>query len=122
MKIALEQIHNQTNGEKSVLLLDQYPVHINVFITNEANKLNIILLYIPKGKTSVFQPLDVSINGILKEKAKKLWKQERITNPNKVITVSDGVKHFITVKNEIKKETIVNSFKKSCFNKNYIIN
>lgn len=122
MKIILTNIYNITKGKKCALLLDQYPAHNNDFIVDEANKLNINLIYIPKGMTSKLQPLDISINGILKERAKKLWKQERIKNPNKLITASDGIKHVITVINEIKKETIINSFKKSCFNKNYIVN
>ena len=62
----------------------------------------------------------MSINGILKEKAKKLWKQERILNPDKKITVSNGVKHFLSIKNEISKETIIKSFEYSCFNQKYI--
>ena len=39
-----------TNGNNSVLLLDQYPAHINDFTIKEANKLNIKLIFIPKGK------------------------------------------------------------------------
>ena len=37
MKIALEQIHNQTNGEKSILLLDQYSAHYSDFIKMKQN-------------------------------------------------------------------------------------
>lgn len=119
MKIALNTIYNETKGKKSILLLDQFPAHIDKFVIGEANKYNIKLIFIPKGKTSIFQPLDVSINGILKEKAKKMWKKEKITNPDKIIKVSDGVKHFLTVKDEITKKMIRHAFDKSCFNKKY---
>ena len=70
----------------------------------------------------LFCTIKVNINyGILKEKAKKYWKQDRINNPDKIITVKDGIKHFIKVKKEIKRNVIINSFKKSCFNEKYII-
>ena len=121
LKIALTLIHKITKGKKSVLLLDKYPAHKSDFITEIAKKLNINLVYVPVGKTSELQPLDISINGILKEKAKKLWKQDRINNPNKDITVKDGIKHFIKVKKDIKRKVIINSFKKSCFNEKYVI-
>jgi hypothetical protein len=122
MKVALQQIYKTTKGKKSFLLLDQFSAHVSDFIINEAKNYNIHLIFIPKGKTDIFQPLDYSINGILKEKAKKLWRRERINNRNKLIKVSDGVKHFLTVKKEISKQTIINSFKHSCFNKKYIKN
>lgn len=120
MKIALQQIYKVTNGQKSILLLDQFTVHTSEFIINIAKEYNIELIYVPKGMTAIFQPLDVSINGILKQKAKKLWRNDRINNSEGSNTVKNGVKHFLIVKNDIKKETIINSFKKSCFNKKYI--
>lgn len=120
MKIALNNIHNITKGKRAVLLLDQFKVHTDEFVLKEATKLNIKLIFVPIGKTSILQPLDVSINGILKEKAKRLWKQERINNPEKSVTVSDGIKHFLSVANEIKKNVIIKAFKKSCFDKKYI--
>ena len=38
LKIALDQIYTKTKGKNSVLLLDQYPVHISDFIKEEAKK------------------------------------------------------------------------------------
>ena len=115
IKVALEQIYKITKGKQSVLLLDQYPSHVNEFIKNEANDRNIKLIYVPKGLTYKYQPLDVMINGILKQKAKKLWREEIVNNPDIRITNSDAVKHFIKAKNDITSEIIKKSFDSSCF-------
>ena len=115
LKIALDQIYTKTKGKNSVLLLDQYPVHISDFIKEEAKKKNIKLIYVPKGLTYKYQPLDVLINGILKQKAKKFWRQEVVKDPNIKITNSDSVKHFLKAKDEITSESIKKSFDLSCF-------
>jgi hypothetical protein len=44
----------------------------------KAKKRNIELIYVLKGLTYKYQPFVVLINGILKQKAKKLWRQEMI--------------------------------------------
>ena len=115
MKIALETIYNNTNGKPSALLLDQFHVHVSEFFKNEAINKNIELIYVPKGLTSKYQPLDVLINGILKQKAKKLWRQEIIKDPDMKITNADSVKHFLKAKEDITSEIIIKSFNKSCF-------
>jgi hypothetical protein len=55
------------------------------------------------------------INGILKKKAKTLWRQEIIKNPELKITNADAVKHFLIAKNDITTKIIKKSFEKSCF-------
>jgi hypothetical protein len=85
------------------------------FIKNEAIKRNIKLIYVPKGLTSTFQPLDILINGILKQKAKKLWRQEIIKDPDMKIKNSDAVKHFLQAKKSITSKIITKSFDISCF-------
>ena len=115
IKIALEQIYTKTKGKKSVLLLDEYPSHISEFIKEEAKLKNIKLIYVLKGLTYKYQPLDVLINGILKQKAKKLWRQEIVKNPDIKITNSDAVKHFLKAKEDITSEIIKKSFDMSCF-------
>ena len=115
IRMALEEINKVTGGKPSTLLLDQFPVHTSDFIMEEAKKRNIELIFVPKGLTSKYQPLDVLINGILKQKAKKLWRQEMIKDPNMKITNADAVKHFLKAKEGITSEIIKKSFNKSCF-------
>ena len=64
ISIALEEIYKNTKGKPSVLLLDQFSAHTNDYIKEEVNKKNIKLIYVPKGLTYKYQPLDVMINGI----------------------------------------------------------
>ena len=95
--------------------MDEYPSHISEFIKEEAKLKNIKLIYVLKGLTYKYQPLDVLINGILKQKAKKLWRQEIVKNPDIKITNSDAVKHFLKAKEDITSEIIKKSFDMSCF-------
>ena len=114
IKILLEQIYINTQGVQSALLLDQFPAHVNDFIKQEAKNKNIKLIYVPKGLTSKYQPLDVMINGILKQKAKYAWRQEIVKDPTKKIKNADAVKHFLMAKNDITSDMIKKSFIKSC--------
>ena len=66
IKIALDEIYKTTNGTPPVLLLDQFTIHTDDFVKEEAKKRNIELIFVPKGLISKYQPLDVLINGILK--------------------------------------------------------
>ena len=120
MKIILEQIFIITKGKKSILLLDQFPSHTDKFVVKDAESKNIELIFVPKGLTYKYQPLDVLINGILKQKAKKMWRQEIVRNPNIKITNADAVKHFLKAKEEITSEIIIKSFYDSCFIPNII--
>ena len=115
MKIVLEQIYTKTGGKESVLLLDAFSAHCNDFIKKEAESKNIKLIYVPVGLTHKYQPLDVLINGILKQKGKRFWREEIVKDPNIKITNSDAVKHFLKAKEEITSKIIKKSFDLSCF-------
>ena len=115
IKIILDKIYETTKGQKSVLLLDQFKSHTDDFIMEEAKNKNIKLIFVPKGLTYKYQPLDVLINGILKQKAKKLWREEIVEDPNIKIKNSDAVKHFLKTKEDITSVIIKKSFDISCF-------
>ena len=114
MKILIDLINVKTNNKKACLLLDQHPSHCTEFIKQYSLKKNIELIYIPKGYTYKYQPLDVSINGIIKQKSKAKWRSEKIKNPDLKITNADGIKHLLIAISEISKKTIETSFLKSC--------
>ncbi len=111
--IILDLIFLYTNGQKTCLLMDQFPSHTEEHITKYSNEKNIELIFVPIGLTYKYQPLDVMINGILKKKAKTLWRKEIIKNPDLKITNSDAVKHFLIAKNDITQDIIKKSFSKS---------
>jgi hypothetical protein len=106
---------NLPKDKKSVLLLDKFKSHCDEFIKEGAKNKNIKLIFVPKGLTSKYQPLDVLINGILKQKAKKMWREEIVKDKNIKIKKSDAVKHFLKAKEDITSEIIKKSFDKSCF-------
>ena len=115
IKIALDEIFAISKGKKCTLILDSFPSHRDNFIKNYAQEKNIKLIYVPIGMTYKYQPLDVMINGILKKKAKMIWRKEIIKNPDMKITDADAVKYFLQVYNEINAYNIAKSFIKSCF-------
>lgn len=73
------------------------------------------MIYIPTGQTGKLQPLDVGINGPLKSCARRLWKEDRLSDPDKIQKMDDGVRHLSIAVNKIINENIItNSFKKRC--------
>lgn len=110
MKFILREIHTITGNKKSILIVDKYSVHTNENIKKEANKLNIVLIYIPSGRTATHQPLDVLINGAIKSIGKKIEKEIFIIDPFSVPTLANSINSLIESKNKIKKETIIKSF------------
>ena len=56
------------------LIMDLYPSHLTPKIKQEASDLGIIFHLIPAGLTDYYQPLDRRIFGIIKAKARKLFR------------------------------------------------
>ena len=114
MNFVLDQIYLISNGNKSLLILDNYSIHTNDLIIKRAKSLNIQLLFVPPGRTSLNQPLDVSINGALKSIGKRIEKEIFLSNPFGIPQLSDAIKCLIEAKQCIKKQTIINAFTRAC--------
>lgn len=108
--LILKQISSITKNDNSLLLMDQYRSHKTKKVTEYAKSKNITILYIPVGLTGKYQPLDVSINGILKSKAIKSYSIFLASNSNEKYTYDDCINNFLRHKKEIKKGTIMRSF------------
>lgn len=108
--LIMDEISTITKNEKSVLLMDQYGSHMTDKVKEYAKTKNIIILYVPVGMTSKYQPLDVSINGILKCKAIRSCSKFTALNPNKSYTHAQCLQDFLINKKQIKKGTIIKSF------------
>ena len=113
MKLLIDEIYKTTNGHKSVLILDQYSVHMDDTIKDKSSECNIELIYVPVGQTATRQPLDVSINGPIKSIGKKIANTIYMYDPFSKVTLVDSIKSLIQAKTRIKKETIIDSFKLS---------
>lgn len=119
MLFILDMVYEITKGKSSVLILDKYPVHMNEIISKKAEQYNIKLIYVPEGGTSKYQPLDVSINGIMKSIGKKLLKDkyvEELDAENQTLdsALKDPLDALIIAKSKIKSTVIRNAFKKAC--------
>ena len=85
-----------SDGKDTCLLLDQYPSHCSEIIKTYALTKKVKLLYVPKGYTYKLQLSDVGKNKIIKQKSKAIWREEKIKNPDLIITNSDAVRHFMS--------------------------
>ena len=70
-----------TQGRPAALLLDKYGSHWTTRVRELAAHLNIELILVPPGMTSICQPLDVAFNGPMKIIRMKIWKEQRKENP-----------------------------------------
>ena len=117
--IILDQISHVTKNEQSLLLMDQYGSHKTQKVLDYAKSKNINILFIPVGLTAKYQPLDVSINGILKIKAIKLYSEFIALNPDKKYTHERCINNFLQIKKEINKGTIIKAF--DCLDRSKIV-
>lgn len=110
MLLILDQISEKTKNEKSVLLLDQYDAHKTEKVKEYAKSKNIELIYIPVGMTDKYQPLDVSVNGILKTKMRKSYSNFIANNKNKTYTHAKCIEDMMLNYKSISIKTIKHSF------------
>jgi hypothetical protein len=110
IKLMLDQISNRTKNEKSLLLLDQYRAHATDEIKIYAKEKNIDLLYVPVGMTYKYQPLDVKINGILKNKMSKKYVKYMADNDGEKYLYNLYAYDLLESLKEIKKRSIIHSF------------
>lgn len=108
--LLLDQIASITHNEQSILLLDQHGSHTTDKVCEYAKSKNINLIFIPTGLTYKYQPLDVAINGILKNKARSLYASFLASNPEKTYTREQCIRDFINNKKSIKKGIIIRAF------------
>lgn len=113
----LEEIIKKTKNENSLLLLDQYTSHMTPKVKKYAENNKIKLLYVPKGLTYKYQPLDVGVFGILKKKASKYYTEYVTEKDNSKYTHTQCTKDLIKIMKEIDKKTITKSFKCLLLNK-----
>ena len=81
--------------EKIYLILDVFPAHRHQKVIKEAAELNIDLIFIPAGLTDTYQPLDRSIFGVLKAKARRYFRMRYSHTNNIDITKKEAVQDFV---------------------------
>ena len=108
--VILDEIFKMTDGIQSVLLLDKHETHKTEKVKNYAKEKNIHLIYVPDGMTSIYQPLDISINGIIKEKAIQKFSNFKAKTPNIKYKHDQCIADILEIKKTITKKTIIGAF------------
>lgn len=108
--ILLDEIYKVTKGENSVLILDKHDSHKTHKIRDYAKIKNIHLIYVPEGTTSIYQPLDICINGIIKEKAIQKFSNFKAKQPKDKYKHDQCMIDILEIKKSITKKTIIRSF------------
>lgn len=114
LKEILTYISKLSNGKKCALILDSFSVHEDEIIKQYAKEHNIDLIYVPSGRTAFNQPLDVSVNGIVKAIGGKLIREKYMENPLEKIKISDAIECLLKAKKNITKKIIIDAFIKAC--------
>jgi transposase len=71
----LNWLRRQIPGEPLCLIMDQYTTHTAAETEREAENLGIEVIWVPRGGTGRYQPLDRRIFGALKSKGKAKWRR-----------------------------------------------
>lgn len=74
----LEWLSGKMDHQKFVLVLDVYKSHLKDEVLEKADELGIHLIFVPACGTGMYQPLDISVFGIFKEKLKKYEKENKV--------------------------------------------
>jgi hypothetical protein len=77
----LDWLRAHVNAGYIVLILDQFDAHNTVGIHARADELGIELVFIPRGGTGTYQPLDRRVLGALKSKGRTKWMAHAFQNP-----------------------------------------
>lgn len=92
----LHKLREFYDDDKEIhLVMDLYPSHITEKIKEDASALGIVFHFIPAGLTDYYQPLDRTIFGILKAKARKLFRVRQQGEADLSATKADACQDMI---------------------------
>ena len=110
MKSYLEWFSNEMGNEWSLLLWDLHSSHRCKEVKDEAVNRHVNLSFIPAGQTSVWQPLDRKIFGMLKAKAQKKLNELCAVTHLDSLTMADALVILLQAWNEIPAELVRKSW------------
>jgi len=82
------------DGQPGALIMDCYRAHFHESVQEIADAFDIQLIQVPPGTTSKLQPLDIRVNGIIKNAAIVPQRRERHDDPNRQFKLSDAIRYF----------------------------
>jgi hypothetical protein len=110
-----EVIQPYTQNKECVLVLDNYGSHVTEEVKKKAEEMKITIFPLPTNTTHLLQPLDVSVNGVVKQisKRKRREKEERKEKP--ISNQNEATMHVIDIWNDdVKNNTVIKSWHKAC--------
>lgn len=111
--------------ERICLIADKYKCHYNRAVLDAAKEKNIKLLFIPSGCTDLCQPLDVSVFGALKVRARRFWHEQPIEDRGNEISIAAAVQQMGQAWSELSSTIVLKAFDKvdrnlqDCFRMNH---
>mgnify|MGYP001031493245 CR=1 FL=1 len=99
---------NVAEGKPCALVLDCYRAHRTDNVKEKAKDLNIELIFVPASGTSLFQPLDRRIFGILKSNLRLLAGTNIYNGPTRYATITQ---HLLTAWSRISKRALKSGWK-----------
>jgi DDE superfamily endonuclease len=95
------------------LILDDYDAHKTDEVLEACKQHNIERILVPAGQTAHLQPLDVSVNSQIKQKARKSWVKDKEERPLQADTLSRAAERVDVALRDIPKQSIKESFDKA---------
>lgn len=101
-------------GRPGALIIDDYAAHWEENVIEKAEELNIELIKVPIGNTAGFQPLDISVNGPMKQTRIRLSMEERWENISTLDNVPELVNRAYKAYQLITPKLIIDGWIQAC--------
>jgi hypothetical protein len=103
-----------TQGKESILALDNYGCHITDEVIKKAKEMKINIIPLPTHTTHILQPLDVGINGPIKQISKRIRREKEEKKEAPIRKQDDAAMHIDEIWNEnVTHRMITSSWKKA---------
>ena len=104
----LDYLKQITKGDPCALVLDQFKAHTTTKVKERAKQNGIQLIFVPQNATSLFQPLDRKVFGVLKQKLRFMAKDETFDEEKRYEIVTN---YLIKAWGQISSKTIESAWK-----------
>ena len=104
-----------TERKPAILVLDSFRGHLTKDVNAAMKKINVCPAVIPGGCTSLLQPLDVSINKPMKDRARQLWQEYMLQmsdtdTPTKSPSKQQILDWIVAAQEQVNQDMICKSF------------
>jgi uncharacterized protein YktA (UPF0223 family) len=108
-----EVVAKYTHDQPSALILDDYDAHKTSEVRAACEEHHMQLILVPPGETATAQPLDVSVMGEIKERARKKWVEDKQQRPQEADTLKRAAERVSEAFEDTSSSNIESSFIKA---------